>query len=87
MHADLAGAIEDNHVDLVFAAGPLMRNLYDALPSARRGAYAASSAALEAHVLDTLRAGDVVTVKGSLGSKMGPLVKAMVTRFPPVSAD
>ena len=87
MHAGLAPAIEDNHVDLVFAAGPLMRNLYDALPSARRGAYAASSAALEAHVLDALRAGDVVTVKGSLGSKMGPLVKAMVTRFPPVSAD
>ena len=87
MHAGLAPAIEDNRVDLVFAAGPLMRNLYDALPSARRGAYAASSAALEAHVLDALRAGDVVTVKGSLGSKMGPLVKAMVTRFPPVSAD
>jgi UDP-N-acetylmuramoyl-tripeptide--D-alanyl-D-alanine ligase len=87
MHAELARAIEDNHVDLVFAAGPLMRNLYDALPSARRGAYAPTSTALEAHVLDALRAGDVVTVKGSLGSKMGPLVKAMVTRFPPAATD
>jgi UDP-N-acetylmuramoyl-tripeptide--D-alanyl-D-alanine ligase len=87
MHAELAAAVTDNGVDLLFAAGPLMRNLYDALPSARRGAYAASSAGLEALVLDALRAGDVVTVKGSLGSRMGPLVKAILSRFPPVSAD
>jgi UDP-N-acetylmuramoyl-tripeptide--D-alanyl-D-alanine ligase len=87
MHADLAAPLAENKVDLVFAAGPLMRNLYDALPSTRRGAYAATTANLEALVLDALRAGDVVTVKGSLGSKMGPLVKAMTARFPPVSAD
>jgi UDP-N-acetylmuramoyl-tripeptide--D-alanyl-D-alanine ligase len=87
MHAALAGSIAANGVDLVFASGPLMRNLYDALPAAVRGAYAASSAGLEPLVLDALRAGDVVTVKGSLGSKMGPLVKAMAIRFPPASAD
>ena len=87
MHAQLLPAIEANGVDLVFAAGPLMRNLYDALPAGRRGAYAATSAGLEALVLDALRAGDVVTIKGSLGSKMGPLVKAMTTRFPPVAVD
>jgi UDP-N-acetylmuramoyl-tripeptide--D-alanyl-D-alanine ligase len=33
-------------------------------------------------VLDTLRNGDVVMVKGSLGSKMGPIVKALERRFP-----
>ncbi|MGL4441219.1 MAG: glutamate ligase domain-containing protein, partial [Bosea sp. (in: a-proteobacteria)] len=87
MHADLAAPLAQNNVDLVFAAGRLMRNLYDALPSAQRGAYAATSANLEALVLDALRAGDVITVKGSLGSKMGPLVKAMMARFPPVSND
>ena len=87
MHAQLLPAIEANAIDLVFAAGPLMRNLYDALPAGRRGAYAATSAGLEALVLDALRAGDVITIKGSLGSKMGPVVKAMMTRFPPVSVD
>ena len=87
MHAQLLPAIEANGVDLVFAAGPLMRNLYDALPAGRRGAYAASSAGLETLVLDSLRAGDVVTIKGSLGSKMGPIVKAMMMRFPPVAVD
>ncbi len=87
IHAQLLPAIEANGVDLVFAAGPLMRNLYDALPAGRRGAYAATSAGLEALLLDALRAGDVVTIKGSLGSKMGPVVKAMMTRFPPVAVD
>jgi UDP-N-acetylmuramoyl-tripeptide--D-alanyl-D-alanine ligase len=87
MHADLAGPLADNKIDLVFAAGPLMRNLYDALPSSRRGAYAASSAGLESLVSDGLRAGDVVTVKGSLGSRMGPVVKALLKRFPAVSPD
>lgn len=87
MHADLAGPVAEAGVDLVFASGPLMRNLYDALPSPRRGAYAATSAGLEALLLDALRPGDVVTVKGSLGSKMGPLVKAMIARFPPVPVD
>jgi UDP-N-acetylmuramoyl-tripeptide--D-alanyl-D-alanine ligase len=87
MHADLAGPIDENKVDLAFVCGPLMRNLYDVLPAARRGAYAAASSGLEPLLLDALRAGDVVTVKGSLGSRMGPLVKAMTARFPPVSAD
>jgi UDP-N-acetylmuramoyl-tripeptide--D-alanyl-D-alanine ligase len=87
MHAELVDAIEANGIDLVFSAGPLMRNLYDALPSARRGAYAASATGLTALVLDALRAGDVVTVKGSLGSKMGPIVTAMTARFPPATTD
>lgn len=87
MHAALAEPVEAAGIDLVFACGPLMRNLYDALPTRRRGAYAAASAGLEPLLLDALRAGDVLTIKGSLGSKMGPLVKALIARFPPASDD
>ena len=53
------------------------RRLWEALPSERRGGYAETSAALEAEVLGAVRAGDAVMVKGSLGSKMGPIVKAL----------
>jgi UDP-N-acetylmuramoyl-tripeptide--D-alanyl-D-alanine ligase len=87
LHKGLADAVTGNGIDLVFACGPLMRTLYDALPSHRRGAYAAQATGLEPHVLDALRAGDVVTVKGSLGTRMGPIVKAMTARFPVVQAD
>lgn len=87
LHKGLAEAVTGNGVDLVFACGPLMRTLYDALPSHRRGAYAAQASGLEPHVLDAIRGGDVITVKGSLGSRMGPIVKAVTARFPVVQAD
>jgi UDP-N-acetylmuramoyl-tripeptide--D-alanyl-D-alanine ligase len=81
LHRSLFDAVTANTVDLVFCAGPLMRALWDALPSERRGGYAEQSAALEAEVLGALRAGDVVMVKGSLGSRMGPIVKALTRQF------
>ena len=77
MHAALAEAVTANAIDLVYCAGPLMKSLWDALPSGRRGGYADTSAVLEAQVLGTVTANDAVMVKGSLGSKMGPIVKAL----------
>ena len=59
-----------------------MRNLWEALPSAARGGYAESAAALEPTVLGAIGAGDAVMVKGSLGSRMGPIVKALERQFP-----
>src|SRR5262249_23063976 len=81
MHRDLAGPLEAARVDLVFASGPNMRALYEALPVSRRGAWAASSAELEEAVIGAIKPGDVVMVKGSLGSKMGPIVAALNRRF------
>lgn len=84
LHASLAEAVVQNGVDVVFAAGPLMKNLYEALPNARRGGYAADSAALEPMVLEAIRGGDVVTVKGSNGSRMARIVTALKARYPEV---
>ncbi|PWB57931.1 MAG: UDP-N-acetylmuramoylalanyl-D-glutamyl-2, 6-diaminopimelate--D-alanyl-D-alanine ligase [Bradyrhizobiaceae bacterium] len=81
LHRGLAEAVLENHVDLVFCCGPLMRALWEALPSERRGGYAETSAALEAEVLGTVQDGDVVMVKGSLGSRMGPIVKALQRQY------
>jgi UDP-N-acetylmuramoyl-tripeptide--D-alanyl-D-alanine ligase len=82
LHRALAGPLAAAGVDLVFCSGPLMRALWEALPSSRRGGYAETAAALEPAVLDAIRDGDAVMVKGSLGSKMGPIVKAMERQFP-----
>jgi UDP-N-acetylmuramoyl-tripeptide--D-alanyl-D-alanine ligase len=81
LHRSLLDPVIENAVDLVFCAGSLYGGLWEALPSARRGGYAETSAALEADVLGAVRAGDAIMVKGSLGSRMGPIVKALTRQF------
>jgi UDP-N-acetylmuramoyl-tripeptide--D-alanyl-D-alanine ligase len=82
LHRALAAPLAAAKIDLVFCSGPLMHALWEALPSGRRGGYAETAAALEPAVLDAVRPGDAVMVKGSLGSKMGPIVKALERSFP-----
>jgi UDP-N-acetylmuramoyl-tripeptide--D-alanyl-D-alanine ligase len=83
LHAGLRDAVVSNAVDLVFCSGPLMKSLWDALPSERRGGYAENAAALEPVVLGAINAGDAIMIKGSLGSRMGPIVKALKRRYAP----
>jgi UDP-N-acetylmuramoyl-tripeptide--D-alanyl-D-alanine ligase len=88
LHRALAEAIAAANVDTVYCAGPLMRELWDALPAALRGGYAESAGQLEPEVLAAVRAGDAIMVKGSNGSRMGPIVKALSERFrAPSAAD
>lgn len=77
LHAALAADLETARIDLVFCSGPLMQSLFQALPSNRRGGYAGTAAELEPAVLGAIRPGDAVMVKGSFGSKMAPIVKAL----------
>jgi UDP-N-acetylmuramoyl-tripeptide--D-alanyl-D-alanine ligase len=81
LHAALRDDIERDAVDLVFAAGPLMRHLFDALPPEKRGAWAETAAALEPIVAAALRSGDVVMVKGSNASKLHALAAGLKRRF------
>lgn len=78
IHAALAPAFVEAGVDKVFTCGPHTAALDAALPPALRGAHAADSAALLPKVTAAVRAGDVVMVKGSLGSKMAPIVHALL---------
>jgi UDP-N-acetylmuramoyl-tripeptide--D-alanyl-D-alanine ligase len=82
LHRGLVDAIKANHVDLVYCCGPLMRNLWDALSTGKRGGYAESAAGLEGQAVGAIRAGDAIMVKGSLGSKMKTIVNALEKRFP-----
>jgi UDP-N-acetylmuramoyl-tripeptide--D-alanyl-D-alanine ligase len=86
LHQTLIEPIRENEVDLVFCAGPLMASLWQALPSAIRGGYANTAADLEPLVLSAVRGGDAVMVKASAGSRMGPIVKALVRRHSTQSA-
>jgi UDP-N-acetylmuramoyl-tripeptide--D-alanyl-D-alanine ligase len=82
LHRGLTAPIAANAVDLVFCCGPLMRSLWQALPAGQRGGYAEDSAGLEPQVVSAIRAGDVVMVKGSNGSRMAPIVKALQRVYP-----
>jgi UDP-N-acetylmuramoyl-tripeptide--D-alanyl-D-alanine ligase len=55
-----------------------MRALWDRLAATQKGSYQPDSAALAGQVAAALRAGDVIAVKGSLGSKMKTIVDAIV---------
>jgi len=81
LHIGLAEAVDAAGIDLVFAAGPMMKGLFAKIDPARRGAWANTSAEIEAPLLDALRGGDVVMIKGSFGSRMGPLVGAIRSNF------
>jgi UDP-N-acetylmuramoyl-tripeptide--D-alanyl-D-alanine ligase len=77
LHRALAKDIEAAHADLVFLCGPQMAALWQALPSARKGAYAENSAGLAPQLMAALRPGDVVLVKGSFGSRMVVIIEAL----------
>ena len=77
LHQGLAGPIDAAGLDLVHAAGPEMRWLYDALPVSRRGVWRATAAELAAEAVLLVAPGDVVMVKGSNGSKASLVAKAL----------
>ncbi|MCB9991916.1 MAG: UDP-N-acetylmuramoylalanyl-D-glutamyl-2,6-diaminopimelate--D-alanyl-D-alanine ligase [Rhodospirillales bacterium] len=78
LHADLALPLEAADVQLVYTCGPLMKNLYDALPQDRRGAHSDDSVELAKIVPDVLTPGDVVMVKGSRGGGEKPRMQIIV---------
>ena len=77
LHADLAESLKLADVHLVLTAGALAKHLLDALPREMRGGHAADSRALVPLVLNAVRAGDVVAIKGSHSSHMDVVVDAL----------
>lgn len=87
LHSGLIEPVTGAGVDLVYASGPLMAHLWERVAPEQRGAYASASDGLTAPLLGNLRPGDVVMVKGSLGSRMGPLADAIRAAHPPVAKE
>jgi len=81
LHRELADAVAGHGIDLVFAVGPLMAHLFEALPMAVRGTAAPSAEGVTDAVLATLRPGDAVMVKGSNSMRMVRIVEAVKARY------
>ncbi len=81
LHTGLWPAVEAADVQLVFAAGPNMEQLYEKVQPGCRGAWALHSKGIEERLLTEARAGDVIMIKGSNGSRMATLVAALKAKF------
>ena len=81
LHRELADAVAENGIDRVFAVGPLMAHLFEALPMPVRGTTGLTAEDVTDAVLATLRPGDAVMVKGSNSMRMVRIVEAIKARY------
>lgn len=76
IHKGLASACDK--IDLVFTCGSLMKHLNAALPAEKRAAHASSSEHLAPLVVQSVRPGDVISIKSSRGSRTDLVLDALV---------
>jgi UDP-N-acetylmuramoyl-tripeptide--D-alanyl-D-alanine ligase len=86
VHAELSAPLKQSGVTDVWLAGPDMAHLRDSLGSDKETVYFGTADELLAHVLDNVRAGDVVMVKSSNGTGFGRIVAALTAKFPAAAA-
>jgi UDP-N-acetylmuramoyl-tripeptide--D-alanyl-D-alanine ligase len=88
LHESLAPAIAKADIALLFCCGEYMKYLYDSLPERQRGAWRSTSAELAPIVAEQIRAGDIITIKGSKTTEMNKVVEALekLQRPSPVNA-
>ncbi|MDF3034490.1 MAG: UDP-N-acetylmuramoylalanyl-D-glutamyl-2,6-diaminopimelate-D-alanyl-D-alanyl ligase [Alphaproteobacteria bacterium] len=81
-HHQLMEAVLSRPIDLVFASGgSVMETAFTRhIPREKAGGYAAHVEALAPLVMDALRPGDIVFVKGSKGSRVSKIVEALIAR-------
>ena len=76
-HADLAPLAAGLSIDVVHAVGPLYARFCADLPPRHRGIHAPDLATLHARWPELIRDGDIVLVKGSHGSGVHEIVRAI----------
>lgn len=77
-HEGLLEPLLENKIDLVFCCGPFMAHLYERLPNRIKGGYAPTSLELIPFVLKAVEPGDVISLKASFGTRIKPIVDALL---------
>ena len=76
-HKNLAKPFLESDIDLIYCCGADSQYLYNEVPVHHQGMITETSLDLASHIHDIVQPGDIVLVKGSLGSKMGVVVKTI----------
>lgn len=71
-HRSLATDIARLNVDLIYACGPRMKWLFDDLPPLKKGGHAEEPAEISALICQNVKAGDIISIKGSRGGGLHP---------------
>jgi UDP-N-acetylmuramoyl-tripeptide--D-alanyl-D-alanine ligase len=77
LHANLIDDLIASKPDMVVTVGSLMKNLYDKIPEGITRLHANKSSDIAEKIPQKLRVGDLILVKGSLGTNMAPIVTAI----------
>ena len=77
LHQDIAKLASVEKIDRIHCIGPLMKELYEALPIEKRGRWAETSEEMAAEISRDLQAGDIVAAKGSLSMGVARVVDAI----------
>ncbi|WP_343562357.1 UDP-N-acetylmuramoyl-tripeptide--D-alanyl-D-alanine ligase [Kiloniella sp. b19] len=78
-HGELSEPVMENSIDAVYACGSQMQALKKSLSNDLVVVHEASSTELTSRLLPDLQDGDIIAVKGSLGSRMAVVVEALKT--------
>ncbi|MGH7005664.1 MAG: glutamate ligase domain-containing protein, partial [Alphaproteobacteria bacterium] len=81
LHADLSSVLVANHINMVFLGGTEMAALKAAMPVEFHAEYRQSVDELQAQLLKTIRAGDVIMIKSSKGTGFSQIVKALLQKY------
>ncbi len=87
LHADLARDLMASDPSRVWTVGPLMNSLRQALPELVRAEHGERSEDIAETIARSVVPGDVILVKGSLGTNMAPIVKALSSLGPATPWD
>ncbi len=86
LHRDLAEPLAAAKIDLVYLFGSAHARAVGGPSLGRAGRLCRDGGGAGAVRVDAVSAGDALMVKGSLGSKMGPIVKALERQFSQAAA-
>lgn len=80
-HENISPTIDKYGIDKVFACGNLAKYLYENLRDEIKGAWAQNSTELTATILQEIKPGDRILVKGSHSMRMSELANALIEKF------